>query len=356
MFSLIFIIVLIIYLILNYFFISSLFKIFSYKNKKIFIYLFLFFTLFPILSIFLHVLTTDILWKFIYMIGISYIWIIIISSYVFVPYRVINLKYKSRYTWYISLFLCIFILIFSFYSSRNITIKQINISSNKIEENIKIAYMSDIHIDSINDDKYIDKIVKIVNWLWVDIVLINWDLIDWTSLKHSTLTWFNKINPPIYATLWNHEIYTGVEYVNELLSTTKIILLQDDVINVSWINILLSDELWTRGEEINLTSLDTFIKENISEKDFNIIMIHEPIWTEITKKYSIDLQLAWHTHNWQIWPFSYIVKNIYGYNYWLYELWNMKLYISSWAWTWWPPFRLGTKNEIVVINLEKQKN
>lgn len=275
---------------------------------------------------------------------------IIIWNYVFLLYRLVNKKLKNKQIWYISLILAIMLISYSFYCSRYIEIKHINIQTNKIEENLKIAYLSDIHIDSLNDEGYIEKIAKIINSQWVDLVLINWDLIDWTSFKHSTLLGFNKINIPIYTTLWNHEIYTWVEYIKQLLKKTNIKLMLDQSIKFKWLNILFSNQISSNNK---LDWLEKFLKNNVNSENYNIILIHQPIWTDITSKNYIDLQLAWHTHNGQIWPFWYIAKLVNWYSYWMYNIWNMKLYVSSWAWVWWPPFRLWSQNEIIILNFEK---
>lgn len=354
MISLLFIWVLTLYIILNYLFLSSLFKIFSYKNKKIFTYLLIFFILLPLVSMFLHRFAWDLIGKWIYLLGISYVWVIIISSYVFVFYRIIHIKYKSRKIWYASLALVWLLLSYSLYCWRSIVIKEIDIKTPKIETSKKIVYMADIHIDTLNDENYIEKIVKMTNEINPDIVLINWDLVDWTSLSHATFAWFDKIKAPIYATLWNHEEYMWIPYVENILSKTKIKLLRDKIIEEQWIQILGSDELWARSKDADISNLQKFLTNTkIDSKKPSILMVHEPVWMNIAEEYGIDLQVAWHTHDWQIWPFSYLVKQVFDYSYGLYNIWNMKFYITSWAWLWWPPFRFGSRNEIIVINMSK---
>jgi hypothetical protein len=187
-----------------------------------------------------------------------------------------------------------------------------------------------------------------------DMVLINWDLVDWTSLTHATFSGFDQIKAPIYATLWNHEMYMWIPYVEEILAKTKIKLLRDEMIEEQGIQILGADEIWARSKDADTSKLQKFLANTkIDSKKPSILMLHEPVWMDIAEKSWIDLQVAWHTHDWQIWPFSYLVKQVFGYNYWLYNIWNMKFYITSGTGLWWPPFRLGTRNEIVVINMGK---
>lgn len=354
MFSLIFLLVIALYLSINYLFVSSIFTIFSFIRGFYFYLIFLISVLLPIISMFLHRMSSDSLGKWIYLIWISYAWIVLISNYIFLIYRLIDIKYHNNIFWYISLIIAILLILYSFYLWRSIVVKEINISNPKLNENIKIAYMSDIHIDTLNDEKYIAKIASMVNEINPDIVLINWDLVDGTSLTHAHFAGFDEIKAPIYATLWNHEEYMWVNYVEDLLSKTKIKLLKNQKVEFKDLQILASDEIWARSKNVDLKSLDNFLSwAQIDEKKASLLLVHEPVWMSLAEKYWVDLQVAWHTHDWQIWPFWYIAKQVFWYTYWLYNIWNMKFYISSWTGLWWPPFRLGTRNEIVVINMGK---
>ncbi|MDD5213101.1 MAG: metallophosphoesterase [Candidatus Gracilibacteria bacterium] len=354
MISLLFIGVLALYIALNYLFLSSVFKIFSYRNKKKFTYLLVFFILLPLVSMFLHRFAGDRVGKWIYLLGISYVGVIIISSYVFVFYRIIHLKYKKKYIGYTSLALVILLLSYSLYCGRSIVVKEIDIKTQKIQESKKIVYMADIHIDTLNDEKYIEKIVKMTNEINPDMVLINGDLVDGTSLTHATFSGFDQIKAPIYATLGNHEIYMGIPYVEEILAKTKIKLLRDEMIEEQGIQILGADEIGARSKDADTSKLQKFLANNkIDSTKPAILMLHEPVGMDIAEKSGIDLQVAGHTHDGQIWPFSYLVKQVFGYNYGLYNIGNMKFYITSGTGLWGPPFRLGTRNEIVVINIGK---
>ena len=61
--------------------------------------------------------------------------------------------------------------------------------------------------------------------------------------------------------------------------------------------------------------------------------------------------LSGHTHNGQIFPFNFLVKLQFKHIYGLYEKLNSKLYVSSGSGCWGPKMRLGSKNEIVRIQI-----
>ena len=81
-----------------------------------------------------------------------------------------------------------------------------------------------------------------------------------------------------------------------------------------------------------------------------VLLKHSPYYVEEAEKYGIDFQLSGHTHQGQIYPIQYISRLIYyGYEFGLHKLGNLLIYTSGGAGTWGPPFRLGTKPEIVLI-------
>jgi predicted MPP superfamily phosphohydrolase len=65
----------------------------------------------------------------------------------------------------------------------------------------------------------------------------------------------------------------------------------------------------------------------------------------------VDLQLSGHTHHGQIWPFNYITNAIYDISWGSGKIGETQFYVSSGFGTWGPPVRLGTRPEIVLINL-----
>ncbi|MBT7903597.1 hypothetical protein HN587_07070 [Candidatus Woesearchaeota archaeon] len=84
-------------------------------------------------------------------------------------------------------------------------------------------------------------------------------------------------------------------------------------------------------------------------------MYHQPKGMIEAEKAGINLQLAGHTHNGQIFPFNFVVKAVFPHVRGLYKINNLNLYVSPGTGTWGPPMRLGSSNEITVINLVSKK-
>ena len=61
--------------------------------------------------------------------------------------------------------------------------------------------------------------------------------------------------------------------------------------------------------------------------------------------------LSGHTHNGQIFPFNFLVRLRFKYKYGFFKKDKSNLYVTSGAGCWGPKMRLGTFNEIIIINL-----
>jgi predicted MPP superfamily phosphohydrolase len=68
-------------------------------------------------------------------------------------------------------------------------------------------------------------------------------------------------------------------------------------------------------------------------------------------EHGVDLMLSGHTHNGQIFPFNYLVRQQFARIKGLYQSESAYLYVNSGTGTWGPLMRLGTRNEISCFDL-----
>ncbi len=73
---------------------------------------------------------------------------------------------------------------------------------------------------------------------------------------------------------------------------------------------------------------------------------------EEAQKNGVDLQLSGHTHNGQIVPLNFFAKKIFELSWGYLRKGNTHYYVSCGVGTWGPPVRLGSRPEIVNINLK----
>ena len=82
----------------------------------------------------------------------------------------------------------------------------------------------------------------------------------------------------------------------------------------------------------------------------SILLNHVPHRLPIVEQAGVSLQLSGHTHGGQIFPFTLIVRRVYGkFSYGLQRFGKLQVLTSSGAGTWGPPMRVGTQPEVVLI-------
>jgi hypothetical protein len=82
----------------------------------------------------------------------------------------------------------------------------------------------------------------------------------------------------------------------------------------------------------------------------SILLNHVPHRLPIVEQEGVSLQLSGHTHGGQIFPFTLIVRRVYGkFSYGLQRFGRLQVLTSSGAGTWGPPMRVGTHPEVVLV-------
>jgi len=236
------------------------------------------------------------------------------------------------------------LVLFGYISTSFLRIKTIKIQSKKIIEKKHIVFISDIHLGS-NSIKHLKKIIKKINFLNPDLILIGGDLIDSSSFKIDKLSVLNELKIPIYFVTGNHEYYLkNSKKKIEKLKNFNINILDNESILLEKINLIgISDNQNLENQK------KIFFSKKINHF-FNLCLVHKPsLWKSI--KGEADLMLSGHTHNGQIFPFNFLVKLQFKEKYGLYKHINSLLFVSSGSGTWGPKIRLGSFNEVISIIL-----
>ena len=82
-----------------------------------------------------------------------------------------------------------------------------------------------------------------------------------------------------------------------------------------------------------------------------IVLDHQPVSIDEAVSAGVDLQLSGHTHNGQMWPLNYLTSKIYQVSYGYRKIGNTNIIVSSGFGIWGPRVRLGSRPEILVVNL-----
>jgi len=244
-------------------------------------------------------------------------------------------------------------------------------------EGLKIAQISDLHIDSPYKLKLFSKTVDLVNAQNPDLVLITGDLLDpglasppgqaaeasspqnppSAGIKATDLTCnarlgelVRKLKPRLglYGVLGNHEYYFGYERSLACYKQFGIKLLRNESADISGFRIIGLSDIMT--EKMSEKDVRDILKKHRKE-EISILMSHQPIMQELIAETGNFIGFSGHTHRGQIFPFHIFTRMVYKHFYGLYRLKNSFFYVTSGAGTWGPPMRLFAPPEIPLVTL-----
>jgi predicted MPP superfamily phosphohydrolase len=230
-----------------------------------------------------------------------------------------------------------------------------------------IALISDIHLGTIWGAERVEKIVSNINALKPDLVLISGDLldagIDAVSEKEQIVEAFQKLEARygVYACLGNHDSGFGVhakpQQTVAFLERCGIKILLDE-------GILLDNGVFLAGRIDPTMEAERKTPEQLLQgyADRPVIMLdHQPptrwkSWWQEAEEAGADLILSGHTHNGQIFPGNILLEMISTCSYGYWKGSHLQAIVTSGIGTWGPTARMGTKSEIVFIEVKTTKS
>lgn len=251
-------------------------------------------------------------------------------------------------------------LVYGRVNAKDIKLNSYEVKINKKTEisELKIALISDIHFNNINNHDHFNKVVNKINSVNPDIVCFSGDIFDGDYYAVENPEKIQKllrsINTKygIYACIGNHDAGKTYNEMIEFLEKSSVHVLDDNYISVENKFIIAgrkdSSPIGNQGKiRSKLPDLD------VQYKDLPVIVLdHQP---SNIKEYNsdVDLVLCGHTHKGQLFPLNYITNAIFDvdYGYYKKDQSSPHVIVSSGVGTWGPPFRIGTDNEVVNINV-----
>jgi predicted MPP superfamily phosphohydrolase len=242
--------------------------------------------------------------------------------------------------------------IYSLHNSLSLNVNEIEIPLKRLKQDMKVVQLSDIHIGSIRNSSYLEKIVKKTNELNPEIVFITGDMVDGSARLHThTFGAINKLKAPVFFITGNHETYEGLNEVFRVLRNTDMRILRDEMVESMGIQVIGVEYSFDRNHMETILS-----KLKINNEIPSIMLYHLPRELDSVSNAGIGLQLSGHTHAGQMFPFNYLVRLMFRYMHGIYKYNGTYLHVSPGTGTWGPPMRLGSRCEITLINLKAEKN
>ena len=244
--------------------------------------------------------------------------------------------------------------------------------------NFKITHISDIHSGSFDNEAKIEYGINLINEQASDVILFTGDIVNNIAEEMNPwIPYFKKLKAPLgkYSVLGNHDYGEYVRWNSKEEKEQNFNNIKNIHPKIGF-NLLLNDSVYIEkeNEKIALIGVENWgtrfkkagdlalASSKISEKDFKILMSHDPShWENEVKKHpkNYHVTLSGHTHGMQFgieipgikWsPVQYVYKQWAG----IYNEHNRYINVNRGFGFLAFPGRVGIWPEISVITLKKK--
>lgn len=227
-----------------------------------------------------------------------------------------------------------------------------------LNEDLNIVMVSDIHLGIRIGNNRIRKMIEEINSLNPDLVIIAGDIVDTEIgpfITNNMAEEFSKIKSKygVFATLGNHDLIKGYgDIITDKLRKNGVNVLRDEAIlvNNSFYVIGRDDSVINRLG-LNRASLNKITKD-IDKNKFQIVIDHTPNSINESRDVGVHLHFSGHTHSGQIVPWNLVTKKMFEIHHGYVQKDDLGVIVSSGYGTWGPPVRIGSKSEIVNVLIQ----
>ena len=210
--------------------------------------------------------------------------------------------------------------------------------------------VTDLHLGHINSTGFARRIAAIAQRLDPAIIFLAGDLYDGSKADPFRIAApLFTLKPPfgMYFCGGNHEDFGDADAYSKTITKGGIRILHNERVAVDGLQVIgvsYADSTYPAHLRAFLEGL------HLTAGPASILLNHVPHRLPIVEQVGVSLQLSGHTHGGQVFPFTLIVRWVYGkFTYGLHRFGNLQVLTSSGAGTWGPPMRVGTQPEVVLI-------
>ncbi|TYS67210.1 metallophosphoesterase [Sutcliffiella horikoshii] len=218
---------------------------------------------------------------------------------------------------------------------------------------IHVAVASDMHFGKLSGVAHAKRLVKMIDRIKPDIILLPGDIIDDEPehfQKKNMGAIMKQLDAPlgIFGVLGNHEYY-GREIPQFLKEMEKvdIRILMDEVI-------LVGDSFYLLGRKDKTDSRRKSFQQLVNDNNIDVslpllAMDHQPAELKEAQESGVDLIVSGHTHRGQMAPNHLITKRLFELDWGYLKKGQLHAFVSSGFGFWGPPLRIGSRSEVLEI-------
>jgi predicted MPP superfamily phosphohydrolase len=211
-----------------------------------------------------------------------------------------------------------------------------------------IVQLTDVHIGPIIGREFAEEMVRRVNALKPDAIVITGDLVDGRLHElrpHIEPLRHLRARDGVFAVTGNHEYYWNPAAWLVHLRSLGIRILENEHVTLASSIVLAGVDDSTASEDIPRAVADRPPALPL------VLLAHHPRVVQRARRVNVDLQLSGHTHGGQLLPLGWLARlfdpKVSG----LAKFGSTWLYVSQGTGFWGAPLRVGTTCEIAAITL-----
>lgn len=228
-----------------------------------------------------------------------------------------------------------------------------------ITKPLRMVLLSDIHVDAVKGEQYVQGIVDQTLALRPDIIVITGDFVDGSvQQRYASVQPLSRLRAPlgVYAVPGNHEYYSGYDAWLPALRRLGMHVLNNEHAVLDEYGVVLAGVTDPAARAFNSEQPDIGKALRGAPKDKPVILLaHRPEIAVDAEKNGAALQLSGHTHGGMVLGLHRLVELFNnGFSFGLYQRGNLRVYVSPGTSLWTTmPLRLGIPSEITVITLTR---
>jgi hypothetical protein len=217
-------------------------------------------------------------------------------------------------------------------------------------DSYRVAQLTDVHIGNSLGREFAERVVRQVNELSPDLVVITGDFVDGRlSELQSHIEPFRglRARDGVYAVTGNHEYYWNADLWLEHLRSLGINVLRNEHVTIGSAFQLAGVDDVTAGEDVPRA-----VRGRNPALPM-VLLAHHPRTIARAVQAGVDLQLSGHTHGGQLLPLGWLCRLFEPQASGLGRFDRTWLYVSEGTGYWGPAIRVGTTQEITALTLRR---
>lgn len=217
---------------------------------------------------------------------------------------------------------------------------------------------SDMHLGPMLGHRWATARSEQFNSMNPDLIVLAGDIFEGPAATHDGwLPVLQKIHARhgVYVVTGNHELYAGPAQIVALFQRAGFRVLHDESVEaLPGLVVAGVDDVAfrRRRREDSLAAVDRALQKRPAGAV--VFVSHTPVQAERAAQLGANLMVSGHTHNGQIWPFTYLVRMVFPLLTGRYDVNGMTAIVGRGTGTWGPRMRLWQRSEILKIRLRSR--